>query len=85
MEEKVFDTPQSVQLNRQLIKGYIKGLPKKYKDISFASIVTKKGVMWGVRIKYQGQMFDFEAGGDMEEDINLLELINLKIGDLCLS
>jgi len=84
-EEKVFDYPQSVQLNRELIKGYIKGLPKKYKDISFASILTRKGVMWGVRIIYQGQQFEFEAGGDMEEDIHFLELINLKIGDLCLS
>lgn len=72
-------------LNRTLIKNYIKQLPKKYKDISFASVITKNGVVWGVRIIYKNQEFQFEAGGNFEEDIELLELINLKIGELCLS
>lgn len=72
-------------LNRVLIKNYIKALPKKYKDISFASTITKNSELWGVRIIYKKQEFQFEAGGNMEEDLQLLELINLKIGDLCLS
>ena len=72
-------------LNRVLIKNYIKALPKKYKDISFASTITKGGVLWGVRIIYKKQEFQFEAGGNIEEDMELLELINLKIGELCLN
>lgn len=72
-------------LNRILIKNYIKGLPKKYKDISFASALTKNNELWGIRIIYKKQEFQFEAGGSMEEDMERLELINLKIGDLCLS
>ena len=72
-------------LNRTLIKNYIKQIPKKYKDISFASVITKNGTMWGVRVIYKKQEFQFEAGGNFEEDIELLELINLKIGELCLS
>ena len=72
-------------LNRILIKNYIKELPKKYKDISFASTITKDCELWGVRIIYKKQEFQFEAGGNIEEDLQLLELINLKIGYLCLS
>lgn len=72
-----------LELNRTFIKNYIKGLPKKYGDISFASVITKDGVVWGVRIIYKKQEFQFEAGGNFEEDLELLELINLKIGELC--
>lgn len=75
-------------LNRAMIRNYIKGLPKKFRNISFASLSYKGKTLQGVRIIFRDgktkQEFLFEAP-NMETDIEELELVNLKIADLCLS